>query len=432
MCMTGSNDAERVRASRRRELSYEEIRDLVLIPGKRLGVIAVGWSGGEFLLRKDATDLLRLTVDLGLRCKLCSNGELLDRARLSELKEATRGELTIALGLNSIDDGNEWSRDATPDRTIEVLELCRELGIDRHVIVTIGKHNTETFERTIQYLVERRISYNRAPLVGRGSGCGFFEQMAFSREDLEKSFHPALRRTVNGYVSYTPFFLSPEIYEEASGGRRNGTVGCNPPVGCWVGNWLTLNAEGDVSVCPVLLDTVNAGNVRDKPLDRLVEESELFAKLLDRANLKGRCGRCRYQYTCGGCRAMALYHSGDILGEDPTCFFDPVDRNQVSEHEAETNRHFKKYLLVARHAGVYQRVKREPRGAAAQGAEARSADTGAASVQGDGAQPAGGASRGQAAAQGASAAESRSRAAGQATSVPGPSDRADQASRPGA
>lgn len=355
MCMTGSNDAARVRASRRRELSFEEIRELVLRPAKNLGVLAIGWSGGEFLLRKDAFDLLRLTVDLGYQCKLCSNGELLTRERLRTIKDATRGKVTIALGLNSIDERNTWSRDAAPDRTLEVLDLCEELKIDRHVIITIGKHNTETFERTVQYLVDRRISYNRSPLVARGSGCEYFGAKAFDRDDLAQKFHPALRRHVNGYVSYTPFFLSPELHAEVSGDVRNGTVPHNPPIGCWVGTWLTLNAEGDVSVCPVLLDVLSAGNVRDKPLDRLVNDSPLFASLLDRSRLKGRCGRCRYQYTCGGCRAMAYFHTGDYLEEDPTCFFDPVDRTTVSEHEAETNRFFKKYLMVARYVGLYRR-----------------------------------------------------------------------------
>ena len=355
MCMTGSNDAQRVRASRKQELCYDEIRDLVLLPAKQLGVLAIGWSGGEFLLRQDAFDLLRLTVDLGYQCKVCSTGELLTRERLQAIKDATRGRVTIALGLNSIDEKNAWSRDATPDRTLEVLDVCEELKIDRHVIITLGKHNTETFERTIDYLVKRRISYNRSPLVARGSGCDYFRLQGFGREDLEHKFHPALRRHVNGYVSYTPFFLSPELHEQVSGGVRNGTVPHNPPIGCWVGTWLTLNAEGDVSVCPVLLDVLSAGNVRDKPLDQLVNESKLFATLLDRNKLKGRCGKCRYQYTCGGCRAMAYFHTGDYMEEDPTCFFDPVDSTTVSEHEEETNRFFKKYLMVARYAGLYRR-----------------------------------------------------------------------------
>ncbi|MBW2234837.1 MAG: radical SAM protein, partial [Deltaproteobacteria bacterium] len=73
MCMTGSNEVSRVRASRARELDLDEIRERVLLPAKKLGVQAVAWSGGEFLLRKDALDLLRLTVELGYKASLCTN-----------------------------------------------------------------------------------------------------------------------------------------------------------------------------------------------------------------------------------------------------------------------------------------------------------------------------------------------------------------------
>jgi molybdenum cofactor biosynthesis enzyme MoaA len=41
MCMTGSNDARKVREARRKQLNFEEIRELVLIPSQRLGVRAV-------------------------------------------------------------------------------------------------------------------------------------------------------------------------------------------------------------------------------------------------------------------------------------------------------------------------------------------------------------------------------------------------------
>jgi len=355
MCMTGSNDRRRVAASRRRELSFEEIRERVLLPARNLGTHAVAWSGGEFLLRKDALDLLRLTVDLGYRCSVCTNCEALDRDRLRAVADAARGRVTISVGINSLEEDNVSTRDAEVDRTLQVLEWCRELGLDRHVIITIGRHNAESFAQTVEYLKKRRISYNRSPFSGRGSGCAFFQREGLSREDLRDRFHPALRRHVNGYVSYTPFFLSPELYEEVSGGLDDGGVPQNPPIGCWVGTWLAINAEGDLSVCPILLDVLSGGNVREKPLDELVAQSRLFSEITDRSQLGGRCGACRYQYTCGGCRAMAYFHSGDYLAEDPTCFFDPQDRTTASEHEAETNRMFRKHLIVARHAGFYRR-----------------------------------------------------------------------------
>lgn len=126
--------------------------------------------GGGICVRRDASALLRLTVDLGYQCKVCSNGVLLTRDRLQEIKEATRGRVTIALGLNAIDEGNTWSRNAGAERTLRVLEWCEELRLDRHVIITIGKHNAETFSQTVNYLVARRISFNRSPLVGQGDG----------------------------------------------------------------------------------------------------------------------------------------------------------------------------------------------------------------------------------------------------------------------
>ena len=354
MCMTGSNDPKKVRQSFHSELTLEEIRERIMIPARRLGVHTIGWSGGEFLVRRDAMDLLRLTVDLDLRCSVLSNCKKLSRERLEKIREVTRGRARIVVGLNALDDENRWSRDSESDRTLRVLQDCLELGLGQHVVITIGKYNTQTFEKTVEFCVRHNIAYNRSPLVPRGSGSQCFGEMGFDRNDLEHAFHPALRRNPHGYVSYTPYFLSPELHAQVSGGVRNHTVPQNPSIGCWVGSWLTVNAEGEVSVCPVLLDALSGGNVRDQPIDELVRSSPLFARITDRSQLTGRCGRCRYQYTCGGCRAMAYYHSGDYMGEDPTCFFEPVDRTTVSEHEAETNRVFKQYLLVARSAGVYK------------------------------------------------------------------------------
>ena len=371
MCMTGSNDAHTVRRSFHNELTLEEIRERIMLPARRLGIHTIAWSGGEFLMRKDADDLLRLTVDLGFRCSVLSNCKKLTRQRLQRIHDATGGRARIVVGLNAVDADNQWSRDNGSERTIQVLRDCAELGLNQHVVITIGKYNTGSFEKTVDFCVTNGIAYNRSPLVPRGSGANCFAGLGFDRDDLQQHFHPVLRRRPHGYVSYTPYFLSPELHARVSGGVRNNTVPQNPSIGCWVGSWLTINAEGDVSVCPVLLDALSGGNVREKPIDELVESSPLFATITDRSRLKGRCGRCRYQYTCGGCRALAFYHSGDYLGEDPTCFFEPVDQSTVSEHEAETNRIFMQYLLMARAAGAYQPPAGGQRGDPADTAAAR-------------------------------------------------------------
>ena len=102
--------------------------------------------------------------------------------------------------------------------------------------------------------------------------------------------------------------------------------------------------------CGILLDDLRCGNVRDKTFQQIIDESPVFQQVLDRNLLKGKCGRCRYKFTCGGCRAMAYFEHGDLMGEDPTCFFEPEDETTRSEHEEETNRMFRRYAFMARHA----------------------------------------------------------------------------------
>ncbi|MBI4612665.1 MAG: radical SAM protein [Planctomycetes bacterium] len=352
ICMSSSNVAKKVRESRRRELTTDEIERYVFETAREIGIQTIGWSGGEFLLREDALELLRRAHGHGYHSSVCSNGVALTREKLEEVREAAGGDVVLAVGVNSLDETNAASRDTGAETALAALELCKEMGLRRHVVVNVGRHNMQTLGQTLRYLADRGIPYNRSPFTARGSGACAFAGHCPSSGEMEKHIHPELRKHACGYVSFTPFFLSPELHESFSKGAKNVTVPQNPSIGCWVGTWLGMNAEGDVSPCGILLDDLNAGNVRETPLPRIVTESEVFRRILDRSQLGGKCGRCRYQYTCGGCRAMAFYRSGDYMDEDPTCFFEPVDRTTVSEHEAETNEVFKRYAFMARFTGA--------------------------------------------------------------------------------
>ncbi|MGI6411319.1 MAG: SPASM domain-containing protein [Bacteroidales bacterium] len=42
----------------------------------------------------------------------------------------------------------------------------------------------------------------------------------------------------------------------------------NPGVGCWVGAYYAINAEGEVAPCPMFLDHVSGGNVYENTFER--------------------------------------------------------------------------------------------------------------------------------------------------------------------
>jgi len=349
-CMASSNDPVRVEKSLREQLTTDEIEQHVLKTVKEIGVETITWSGGEFILREDSVELVRRATEYGYASIIATNGTRMDRHALKELNRAADGALVVAVGINSIDADNRQTRDADCDVALQVLDSCEELDIRRNVVVTVGQHNMGTLDQTLDWLEEKGIPYNRSPFTARGSGREHWDELRFTRDDMENTIHPALRKHPLGYISYTPFFLSPEVHERYSKGARNVTVPQNPPIGCWCGTWLALSAEGDVSPCAILLDDVVFGNVRDMSFQEIIDSSPTFQKILDRNQLQGKCGRCRYKFTCGGCRAMAFYEHGDVMAEDPNCFFEPEDETTVSPHEEETNRMFKRYAFMVRHA----------------------------------------------------------------------------------
>jgi radical SAM protein with 4Fe4S-binding SPASM domain len=80
-------------------------------------------------------------------------------------------------------------------------------------------------------------------------------------------------------------------------------------------------------ICPAGFLPVSAGNVKRDDIVAIYRESPLFASLHDPKQFKGRCGRCEFKMVCGGSRARAFVASGDPLGEDPLCPYEPAALN---------------------------------------------------------------------------------------------------------
>jgi radical SAM protein with 4Fe4S-binding SPASM domain len=294
---------------------------------------------------------------MGFITGVLTNGILIDDKTLRRLKRAAGRNLILIFGINSINDKqlNIQTRNINPGRILKAMELCHAHKIKRHVVINVGSFNLHDLEDTLDWLTRNRLSFNRAPFNPRNSGRAWFETYGYTREDIREIIHPALRKRINGYTSQTPFFLSPEVYTELSGdGTWNKTIPQNPTIGCWCGSWISVNPEGDVAPCPLLQDELVAGNIRHQNLFDIVDSSPIFQNLMNRKLLKGRCGRCRYRLTCGGCRALAYYHMGDYLEEDPTCPFEPENETTVSPFEDETNKLFRQYIRLSAWAGLYK------------------------------------------------------------------------------
>lgn len=78
----------------------------------------------------------------------------------------------------------------------------------------------------------------------------------------------------------------------------------------------------DGEVYPAGFLPLPLGNIRDRPLHAIYRDSAVL-RSIRAATFTGRCGRCEYADLCGGSRARAYAASGDPLGEDPACPYQP-------------------------------------------------------------------------------------------------------------
>jgi radical SAM protein with 4Fe4S-binding SPASM domain len=324
------------------ELTTTEIKKLIIDELKKYSSkVIIAFSGGEFLLREDHLAILEYTSNSGIYSFINTNATLVNDEKIRQLKDITSDKLIFGFSLNSInDDINKWSRDDRAQTTIDAIKLCNKYDIGFFILVTISQNNLSTLKETMHYLKMKEIPVLRSPFVPRGSAKKF-KDLSFNKEQMKDIIFPALNNNYLSYISYCPFFVSPELMEELKEEVGIKQLGCQAGIG-----FVGISAEGEVAPCVQLLDSkeVSCGNVRDIPLYKILTESELLKKIRDRNNLKGKCGICRYKNVCGGCRALAFYYNNDILAEDPCCFFEPGDATTVSEFEHIQDENVKKFI----------------------------------------------------------------------------------------
>ena len=102
--------------------------------------------------------------------------------------------------------------------------------------------------------------------------------------------------------------------------------------GCLAGTAVCfVSNEGAVYPCGYL--PVSAGSTRTDTFKHIWDDSDVFRQLRDPDALEGKCGDCRFQALCGGCRARAYAATGSFLAEEPFCLYrpdlDPKGRSQA-------------------------------------------------------------------------------------------------------
>jgi heme b synthase len=285
-------------------------------------------SGGEPLTRPDVFEIALYGTDSGFRIVLATNGTLLTPEIVGKLKEAGVQRLSISIDGTAAKSHDEFrGRSGAFERTLTGIEVLRKADFPFQINTMISSRNLEEIPRTFELAKKLgAVAYHIFFLVPTGRGEESDEVSPEDYEsilnwlyDMQKESKILLKATCAPHYFRVMRQRAKKEGIEISvntHGYETMTKGCLGGTGfCFV------SSVGDVYPCGYL--PVLAGNIRKQPFRDIWKNSEIFRKLRDPEELKGKCGICEYKKVCSGCRARAYAATGDYLNEEPYCVYSP-------------------------------------------------------------------------------------------------------------
>lgn len=297
------------------ELSTAEGKDL-LDEIARAGFHIMIFSGGEPFMRDDIFDLVAHARSRGLRPVFGSNGTLIDRAVVRELKQV--GAAAVGISLDSVDpEKHDRLRKFNGgwEAAVQAIHYLREAEVKVQLNTTVMEWNYGEVEAITDLAIKLGAgAHHIFFLVPTGRAVNI-EEESLRAEQYERLLERILRKQQEVDIELKPT-CAPQFMRIAKQ--------LNIPVrferGCLAGTaYCIIGPKGDVQPCAYL--NIAVGNVRETPFSRLWQESEVFQRLRTE-EYGGECGECGYRKICGGCRARAYYyHDGDYMAEEPWCLY---------------------------------------------------------------------------------------------------------------
>jgi len=286
-------------------------------------------GGGEPLLRKDILEIVRYASECGLMPYVKTNGWRIDNYMARELSSYNCKVIISIAGLKEVDDTLRGA--GAHERSIGAARLCAKEGI----LFSLSVVNTKHVVDQIQNLVELAISlgsrgFSLACLIPQPicveeqlSILGPLEPTAKEHEkelneiyDLSKKMGNKIR-----LMAYDMFYNRILKTREPSLKLRSRCSLCH---NLESNEWLEVLDDGKAYGCSP--SGIVFGDVRKDSLEEVlnrIRTSDIVKRLADPNNIKGKCGICEFNTICGGCRARAYIHSGDMFAEDPLCPYKP-------------------------------------------------------------------------------------------------------------
>jgi len=317
-------------------------------------------SGGEPLFRPDIFEIASYAAEAGLIVALASNATMIDAAMAQKIKDAGIRRVSVSFDGADAPTHDIFRGPGAYDAATKGIEHLKAVGVPFQINTTVARHNVHQMPETLAMAKSLgAVALHLFLLVPVGCGVEIADDQQISPAEYEKVLNWMYDAEMEGGIElkatcaphYFRIVRQRQAEERREGlvrpgpqsmrrqkhaggshphGQGNGHPGGHPgghPMntmtkGCLAGTGVSfISHRGEVFPCGYF--PVEAGNIRNEHFQTIWEESVLFAELRNPDLLGGKCGVCEFNKVCGGCRARAYGMTGDYLGEEPFCTYEP-------------------------------------------------------------------------------------------------------------
>ena len=280
-------------------------------------------TGGEPLLRKDIEELAAHATSLGLMVVVGSNGLLLTAKKIEKLRGA--GVAGVGLSVDSLDP--EWhdtfrGRKGAWAKTMTSIDACVAAGMPFQIHFSVTDETAGEIDAMVGFARDAgAMVLNVFFMVCTGRGEKYSDISPAKYEEVLARVAQAARAEKKLMVraKCAPHFkriameMDPDWPITSAHGYDAG--GCIAAT-----RYARVTPNGEVTPCPYMENSV--GSVRQTSFAEIWNTAPTL-QALRAPKLEGRCGICEFQKLCGGCRARPLALSGNMMGEDFLCSYQP-------------------------------------------------------------------------------------------------------------
>ena len=313
-CPYCSNPIELVRAER--ELATEDwLR--VLDQARALGVLQLGLSGGEPLVRRDLEQIAAHARGLGFYSTLVTSGLGLTRARAEALRRTGLEHVQISIQDVETADAERIAGAASVRQKLAAAAVVRELGFAFSLNVVLHRANIDHAEALID--LAAGLGADRLELANtQYYGWGLLNRAALmpTRQQVAaaEGVVRAARERYRGRLRIT--YVLPDYHG----------IYPKPCYGGWGRSYIVVTPDGAALPChgATGIAGMEFDSVRDRTLEWIWRESPAFNAYRGEEWMRPPCRDCARRSTdFGGCRCQAYALTGDAAATDPVCALAP-------------------------------------------------------------------------------------------------------------